>query len=197
MGVAVSSIQPLLIMSEETEQIEIENPFVVDPYQSIAEELKSRVSVDLPTRDKQLIQGVCPIRGILQGMINSFILSVVTEMRAKKITFNDSELGGNNYERFIELISKRISPDDYIRSVTNNFQSWPTSLGPTDAVGRLAAPESHRDGPVETHSGGKVSPHKDVAGTPGKPANNESASGESGKKPRKKVSAGGQAGKSK
>lgn len=81
-------------------------PFIPleDPYKDVPDEHKQRISCDIPISDKLVIQGICPVRGILQSMVNTFIESVANECRQRNISTYDQ------YDELIALIKRRTAP---------------------------------------------------------------------------------------
>ena len=77
---------------------------LTDPYRDIDDEDKVRINADVPINEKLLIQAVCPIRGVLQAMVNLFIKSVTEEMKQTHITTYA------DYDRFLEIVHRRTNP---------------------------------------------------------------------------------------
>lgn len=119
---------------------------LVDPYANLDDDKKARLNADIDKLDKHLIQSVCPIRGVLQQMVNMFIQSVVIEMRQRNITsYGDP----NILAEFYAIVWRRTAAFTPGSEHRNNDQG--TAHGTRQEAG---LPANAPDSEVKAGSGG-------------------------------------------
>ena len=77
--------------------------YLVDPYQTLDDDDKSRLNTDFSTEDKRFLQSVIPIRGIIQTTVNILLKSVIDEFKSRQITYYDPD----NFGILAEIVERK------------------------------------------------------------------------------------------
>lgn len=95
-----------------------------EPYKHIPPTGMDRLQTEISIEHKQLIQSLCPGRGILNYVIQSYITSLVAECKQRNITNFSLE----NRDAFLEVIRNRTNPRPDLPV------SGPNGCGPVESV---------------------------------------------------------------
>lgn len=84
----------------------------------------SRLSADIPARDKNLIKGVCPKRGILNQLTQNLFLAITNNLRKNGITYYSPD----HEQYFIALILRGCSAIELAEPTTGRDVDGGASL---------------------------------------------------------------------
>ena len=83
------------------------DPIITDPYRSLDEDLRGKITADVHIEDLRLIKSVYPIRGVFQAILGQYIHSITTEMRKNGLTTYSPE----NCSAFLNIVHRHAHPD--------------------------------------------------------------------------------------